>query len=203
MLNVREGGGQYELVYANELSNISLSDEDLGKHKDWDFNFSICWVNENWTKRWDGKDSDIILAQEHKETDPLEFIKDVENILSDARYIKENGRPVLTVYDVSKIDKPEEFDKTMQDKGISIYPMIFPSWDNDARRKGNGTVAFTNMNPDVYGEWLDRMLTKFPDGPVYMNSWNEWGEGAILEPSQHLGHATLVKTAEVLAKHSR
>ncbi len=70
------------------------------EHSELDFPFCICWANENWTRKWDGLDSEILISQSHSSKDYLEFIKDIENILKDSRYIRINGKPLLLVYRV-------------------------------------------------------------------------------------------------------
>lgn len=263
--------------------------ESVLAHKEWDFNFTICWANENWTKRWDGRDNEVIIAQEYRENDPLDFIKDVEHVLLDKRYITEDDKPVLMVYRASELKEPKKYaevwreyfrtkhkkelqlvsfmsfdDKDPRDYGFDaaldfaplsaffknhlfegkqfpfidvrnklldvnfsgvvadyrsiavnqklenaynfpVYPCVTPSWDNEARKKGKG-FTYQNSSPDLYASWLKRVVTSqaaAKDQPlVFINAWNEWAEGAVLEPSMHLGHATLKRTAEVLASQS-
>jgi lipopolysaccharide biosynthesis protein len=259
------------------------------KHTEWDFNFTICWANENWTKRWDGRDNEVIIAQRYLDADPLKFITDVTPILLDPRYIKQDGKPVLVVFRASELKQPALYAKIWRDYFMTNYNLelhlvscmsfedtdprsygfdaaldfapqsaffkndcfpdakypyvditgtlldinfegsvanyrtialnkraanffdfpihmcVTPAWDNDARKKGKGFVM-KYSSPDVYGAWLNNILeteSKKTKAPlIFLNAWNEWAEGAILEPTSHQGHAVLNRTSEVLSAYS-
>ena len=83
------------------------------------------------------------------------------------------------------------------------YPGVMPGWDNTARRP-SGAVIFKNSTPAAYEAWLRRLRQQFvPPSPdenlLFINAWNEWGEGAHLEPDQRHGRAYLEATRRVLA----
>lgn len=65
--------------------------------------FCLCWANENWSRRWDGKENDILIAQNYGPDFPRKFISDVKKYMRDARYIRIEGRPVLIVYNANQI----------------------------------------------------------------------------------------------------
>lgn len=79
----------------------------LANNKDINQNFCICWANENWTRRWDGNDKEILLEQLDNEEDYLNFIKDISIYFNDSRYIKIDGAPLLVIYRAEIIKNPK------------------------------------------------------------------------------------------------
>lgn len=65
--------------------------------------FCIMWANENWTRRWDGRTSDILMGQDYDRVPAADFIDDVMPFLRDSRYLRVDGRPVLAVYRIGQI----------------------------------------------------------------------------------------------------
>ena len=73
-----------------------------------DLPFCICWANENWSRRWDGLDNDILIEQHHSAKDDFAFIEYVSRYLRDPRNMRINGRPLLLVYRPSLLPAAKE-----------------------------------------------------------------------------------------------
>ncbi|HEY5851868.1 MAG TPA: glycoside hydrolase family 99-like domain-containing protein [Lysobacter sp.] len=242
-----------------------------------DFPFCLCWANENWTRRWDGRDSEILMGQQHSDEDDRDVILDIARFFRKSTYIRIGGRPLLLVYRTGLFPEfsrtariwrevcreegigeiyiacvesfeqaargalPEDFGcdasvefpphgmaEFLQPKGkllnpafrgsvadyrhIAVrygareapaykrFPGVIPGWDNTARRQDDG-VCFQNATPGGFQAWLESAIEKArrqfigDERLVFINAWNEWAEGAYLEPDQRYGHGFLQAVA--------
>lgn len=89
--------------------NIFLENQDI------DFPFCLCWANENWTRRWDGLDQEILIKQEHSPEDDIAFIEDLSKYLTDSRYIKIDNKPLVIVYRPGLLPNAAETAKRWRD----------------------------------------------------------------------------------------
>ncbi|WNM59880.1 glycoside hydrolase family 99-like domain-containing protein [Candidatus Nitrospira allomarina] len=72
-----------------------------------DFPFCLCWANENWTRRWDGCEEDILIAQSHTQADHAGFIAEIAPALLDPRYVRIHGKPLVIVYRLGQFPEPK------------------------------------------------------------------------------------------------
>ena len=85
---------------------LDLPIQQITNTTDLNFPFCICWANENWTRRWDGKDQEILMVQNHSPEDDFAFIRKTEPILLHKNYIRVGGKPLLAVYRASLLPDP-------------------------------------------------------------------------------------------------
>ncbi len=85
-----------------------------------------------------------------------------------------------------------------------LFRTVNPGWDNTARRGRDATV-WINATPSGYRRWLTNAIADTqrriadPDRRlVFVNAWNEWAEGAHLEPDRKHGCAWLEATRAAL-----
>lgn len=152
----------------------------------------------------------IMAKTQDIETNPEEFFMDAvvefpPHIID--RYAKQvikktylnpffNGR----VFDMEEFIKNQEF---LYETDYKLYKTVFPSWDNTARKAYTGASVF-EISLELYKKWLKDCInwTKENNNKdeqfIFINAWNEWAEGAHLEPDQKYGYAYLQATKEVL-----
>ena len=241
-----------------------------------EFPFCMAWANENWTRRWDGREKEVLIAQSHSDDDDRSVIQDLMRYMRNPTYIRINGRPLLIVYRINLLPdihrtvaiwremcrgegigeiylaftesfecagKPPEprtlgFDASVEfpPHGIAApipppgvisnpkyagtihdyrqvvrnylkqelpghvrFRTVMPCWDNTPRRQ-NDPLLLENASPGAYQAWLEAVMDLTHEQNfgeeriVFINAWNEWGEGNHLEPDRRNGHAYLEAT---------
>ena len=82
--------------------------------------FCLFWANENWSRRWDGSEDEILIAQNHSLQDSSDFFDYIKKYLLDPRYILINGRPILMVYRADIIGEIREITDMWRSKAKEI-----------------------------------------------------------------------------------
>jgi lipopolysaccharide biosynthesis protein len=111
--------------------------DDMLADPESDMPFCLCWANENWTRRWDAADHEILIAQRYFPDDDVNFIKSLVPFFTDDRYIRVKGAPLLIVY------RPQQFPNAR--KTVNV-------WREYCMRIGIGNIhlcsALTHGNMD-------------------------------------------------------
>ena len=90
------------------------------------------------------------------------------------------------------------------------YPKTFraicPMFDNTARKKQKALV-FDGSTPNLYKQWLKDIIIEtkqrvankeLDDNIIFVNAWNEWAEGAYLEPDLYWKYGYLEATRDAI-----
>ena len=100
------GGFCYYHYWFNGHRLLQRPLEEVLKSGKPDFPFCICWANENWTRRWDGEERQVLMRQDYDEADDRHHIRALLPIIEDPRYIRINGRPILLIYRTENLPDP-------------------------------------------------------------------------------------------------
>lgn len=107
-----------------------------------------------------------------------------------------------------------DYSKLVQDyKNRHLYYNHFPikpfyysctlGWDNSPRRK-KGYCALVNYSTAEFYNWLHLVIEetkrRYPKDQcfVFINAWNEWGEGTYLEPDKKFGYTNINTAAKAI-----
>lgn len=255
-----------------------------------DFPFCLCWANENWTRRWDGQENEILMAQKHSDDDDLAVIRDLARFFRSSNYIRVSGKPLILVYRITlfpdfartariwreecqrlgigdiyiaqvesfelaasgknpndmgcdaavefppqgmatpvDLDAPllnPDFKGTVADyRDIAVryatrdlpaykrFMGVMPGWDNTPRRQDN-SYSFMEATPGAFQAWMEEAVRRTKqqfsgdERLIFINAWNEWAEGAYLEPDRRFGHTFLeahrnAMDADYLSRHDK
>ncbi|WP_429034785.1 glycoside hydrolase family 99-like domain-containing protein [Aeromonas media] len=137
--------------------------ENYLNDKSIDFPFCLCWANENWTRRWDGAEHDVLIGQNHSHDDNIAVFYDFLRHFNDERYVTVEGKPLIVIYRPAIIPNIKELVATWrrlaQENGLSGLHIVatnafgftdFSSIDFDAivEFPPHGVVA-SNINDSL------------------------------------------------------
>ena len=92
-----------------------------------DFPFCLSWANEPWTRRWDGRDNEVLMPQNYGDKEDWEnHFKYLLKYFLDKRYITIDGKPIFIIYRTSNIENCEQimeyWERRAKDYGLKgIY----------------------------------------------------------------------------------
>jgi lipopolysaccharide biosynthesis protein len=242
-----------------------------------DFPFCLCWANENWTRRWDGQNKEVLMAQSYSAEGDRAMIRELIPAFKDPRYIRVRGMPLFLVYRAGELPDARATARIWREEAVAAglpglylcrvesmveavlqqdpaqigfdaacefpphgirvtkanipvpgldpdftgfiydyaevsrdfaarptpdyrrFRAVMPSWDNTART-GRRAYLAVNSNPEAYKAWLEAAVNRTradaegDERLVFINAWNEWGEGCHLEPDRRYGMAWLEAT---------
>lgn len=76
-----------------------------------------------------------------------------------------------------------------------LFKSCFTAWDNSPRKGKKNSIILKNSSPEKFGMYFKKLLSSnrknASNDLIIINAWNEWGEGAILEPSSQYGFSYL------------
>lgn len=112
--------------------------ENMLKDKLVDIPFCLCWANENWSRNWDGGNSEILMQQKYGSVKEWEkHFQYLLNFFKDERYITYDGKPLLLIY------KPEEI--------VELKKMM-DYWQLRAMEEGFKGLIIIRQYPESYFE---------------------------------------------------
>lgn len=91
-----------------------------------DLPFCLCWANENWTRRWDGREDDVLLGQSYSDERALEIAKDFVRYFRTDAYVRINGKPLILIYRIKDLPNPR--------RATTV-------WRNYCRQSGIGEIC--------------------------------------------------------------
>lgn len=130
--------------------------ENLINDKTIDFPFCLSWANENWTRRWDGKDNEVLVGQNHSIEDDKKHIEYLLKYFKDERYIKVNGAPVLLIYKTELIPHIKE---------------TLNMWNEYLKQNGFPGLYTINMESTSSSKGVDKSEDGFSAAMDFQPNW--------------------------------
>ena len=117
-----------------------------------------------------------------------------ENAVS--TYRKKHAKPASISPKTEQLDIKsfdEAWNHILADDWMEDFlPGAFAGWDNTPRNKAG--VVYNGFTIERFAEYMQKLVKRAKEAHkpmIFINAWNEWGEGAYLEPDEYYGYGKL------------
>lgn len=127
----------------------------------------------------------------------------------DRHYLREAGRLLCKFFNI-KTNRGcvlsykkvwENMIKEAPADGLKTYPGGVVTYD-ETPRKGKNAVFLRGATPELFEQYIKEQIKKaelvYQSEFIFIDAWNEWGEGNYLEPDQEHGYAYLEALSRAL-----
>ena len=122
--------------------------------------FFLCWANENWTRKWNGADRDVLLKQNYTEEDFIEMVEYLcKNYFSNTKYYRIDNKVIFMIYRPNLI--PDLYKKVVlmreickKNFNLELYLGYFESFERTNPLKYNLDFS-SDFSPNMKAKQLE------------------------------------------------
>jgi len=149
--------------------------------------FMLCWANEQWTKRWDGGNNEILIEQDYDDDDGnRNHFEYLLKYFTHKNYIKVENKPIFIFYRIEEKDKKsiESIIKKWNNyaiensfSGIQFMRFLGP-FDNNIEIEG--IDGFINFEPGYSTQIYGNDIISYNKNDLIFNSLKDYDEELYL-----------------------
>lgn len=119
------------------------------------------------------------------------------------KLVDRTARPTLVDYD----EIWKRIVEMPRDERYTSFLGGYVDWDNTARYRNRATI-YVGATPHRFEHWMNKLLARAKENReeerlVFINAWNEWSEGAYLEPDERNGYGYIEALQRAIQNQDR
>lgn len=132
----------YHYWFKNGKKLLEKPVENMLENPDVDIPFCLSWANENWSKRWDGGNHELIVEQDYGNKSEWEsHFQYLLKFFKDDRYITVEGKPLFIIYKPEQIPSVGKMVKYFRKRAVQsglkglFIAVQYPKYYCDMRKR--------------------------------------------------------------------
>lgn len=154
------GGFCYYHYWFNGRRLLNRPFDEIAASGSPDLPYCLCWANEDWSRAWDGRSRDLLIAQRYGREDDLAHIRFLIPLMEDPRWIRVDGKPLFLVYRAGLL--PDARATT-------------DLWREEARRAGTGELHLVKVESLPEESLVAPSAQGFDSSLEFQPKWSDLG----------------------------